>query len=106
MLRKSSNGVVSSTTLAILTLAGLRSIFQVDGSMVEFFVGNGFLDGGIPCRVWSKPELSLGCGAGLRAATVAHDECVFPPTSQTGSDERGKVEVGFGICCASDMLGA
>ena len=106
MSRRSSNGVTSPLSLATLALVGLRSMLQVDEGVVEFFVGSDFLGGGIPCRALSKPELSLGCGTGLRAATVAHDECVFPPTPQTGSDERGKVEVGFGVCCVSGMLGA
>ena len=104
----SSKGVVSSVVLAILALVGLRNIVQVDDGMIEFFVGGDFPDVGILalCRASSEPKLLFGCGTGLRAATVAHDECVFPPTSQTESDERGRVEVGFGICCASGMLGA
>ena len=106
MSRRSSNGVTSPLSLATLALVGLRSMLQVDEGVVEFFVESDFLGGGIPCRALSKPELSLGCGTGLRAATSAHDERLFPPTPQTGSDQRGRVEVGFGICCTSDMLGA
>ena len=104
--RRSSNGVASSLTLATLALIGLRSMLHVDECVVEFFAVSEYLS--TSARLAATLSVTAGCcGANLRVRTmVAHDERVFPPTSQTGSDERGRVEVGFGICCASDILGA
>jgi hypothetical protein len=109
VLRMSSKGIVSSVVLANLALVGLRNIVQVDDSMVEFFVGSGFLDVGIlvSCRASSKPKLSLGCGTGLRAATVAHDDGKSSPTSRSGrAVGKGNIEVGSDVCDASCILGA
>ena len=106
VFRKSSSGVASSIALATVALTGLRSICHVDEGVVEFFVVSEYLS--TSERLAATLSVTAGCcGANLRVRTmVAHDERLFPPTSQTESDERGKVEVGFGICCASSMLGA
>jgi hypothetical protein len=51
--------------------------------------------------------LAACCGTSLRARTIsAHDDRGPPPSSPAGMAERGKVEVGFGICDASCMLSA
>ena len=104
--RRSSNGVASPLTLATLALAGLRNMLHLDEGVVEFVVVSEYLS--TSERLAATLSVTAGCcGANLRVRTmVAHDERLFPPTSQTESDERGRVEVGVGICCASGMLGA
>jgi hypothetical protein len=105
VLRASSKVGVLVVVLAMLELWGLRSTVH-EAEDVAFLLQLDVSDWLLAPRVTFKELRVCVRLTGNFAAIAAHDGRVFPPTSQTGSDERGRVEVGFGICCASDMLGA
>ena len=87
--------------LAILALVGLLNTVQ-DDSVVEFVAGSGFLDVGILVSRFasSTPKLAVGCGTGLRAATVAHDGSKSSPTSRMG---RAVGKGSIGRACSSSV---